>query len=73
MSQCLFIHTTAVVAYGHPNILSGHKAGMRTAVLFVQNVVSRLDGHFPNTRNSVPGIDAEIGHDLVDLRRIDHG
>ena len=43
---------------------------MTGTVFFVQCTIFCLDGYFTDACDSIPGIDAEIGKDLVDLRRV---
>ena len=69
--QGLMIHAAAVVADGQQHIIAGDKARVMGAVVLVESDVARFDGDFASVRDGVPGVDAEVGQDLVDLRWVD--
>ena len=67
-SVCL-LHAATVVAHGQQHIFAGHKSRMVSAIVLVKNRVLRFDGDLANSRDGVPGIDTQVGQNLVDLGR----
>ena len=63
----LLVHAAAIVADGQQRILSRHKPGMLSAVSQIKDGVSHFDSDLADPGNSVPGVNTEIGQDLVDL------
>ena len=61
------VHAAAVVAYGQQHILPGDKPRVIGAVGLVEGGVFRFDGDLADSGDGVPGVDAQIGQDLVDL------
>jgi len=65
------VHAAAIIAHRQQDVFAGDKAGVTGAVLPIKDDVVRLDGDLARIGDGVPGVDAQVGQDLVHLRGID--
>jgi len=70
MSAGLLVHAAAVVTDSQPYIFSLCRLRIGGAVSGVDGLIPRLDCDSAGVINGIPGVDAEVGQDLVDLGRV---
>ncbi len=63
------IHACAVIAYRQLNVFTRNETPVQGAIGLVKLGVRGLDHDFSHTADGIPGIDAEIGQDLIDLAK----
>ena len=64
------IHATTIVADREPNVLPGDTVGIGAARVLVEQYRAGFFGYFADLRDGIPGVDAQVGQDLVQLRGI---
>ena len=69
--QNFLVHAAAVVADRQHDIFAGNKTRPGGTIRFVEDNAFGLDGDLADAVDGIPGIDAEIDQNLVDLRRVD--
>ena len=61
------VHAAAIVAYREHHIFTADKTQVNSAICLIEVDVFRLDGDLTHPGDGVPGVDAKIGQNLVDL------
>ena len=67
MSKCFSGHPRTIVTDGKENIFPGDNIFLSVVKNCMDRGVFRFDDQFSDAGNCIPGVDAQIGQDLVDL------
>src|SRR6056297_3121733 len=70
-AECLLIHAAAVVVHGQAYEIAGNKPGMFRAVSRVKTCCASFNGNFTHIGDGIPGVDAQIGQDLVQMMGVE--
>jgi hypothetical protein len=66
----VLVHAAAIVTDCQHDKITGDKSWMFFTIFFIKGFYSGFYGEFAHPGNGIPGIDAQIGKDLVDLGRV---